>query len=122
MEPVTRAQLQYAPADAAIRKQREIIRRQQVEGQVWAERVYKQIRVAAEEGKSSYECNFPSDMTDVGRDYAVKMLKAWFPDSDHRVIIYGALKGHPQAAVRITWCDIPVKDLEDRRFERETSW
>jgi hypothetical protein len=125
MKPISREELLKAPVVAAADREQERVRKQQISGQLWAEGVYKDVRTVSQEGLTEFERGVPSDLSDIARDYAVKLLKGWFPDSDHRLVVYGALKGSQHYAVRISWAEafIPIRsELEDRRFEKETNW
>jgi len=123
MKPMTRAQLQNAPADLVAAKERAAIRQQEVNGQLWAEWVYKRVRETAEQGLLEYRAVCPETVTSVGYSYGVKLLIQWFPDSEVTTVISGALKNNAHTSVRISWADRPVTfDREQRRHEKETSW
>jgi hypothetical protein len=120
---MTRAQLQNAPADLVAAKERAAIRHQEVNGQLWAEWVYKRVRETAEQGLLEYRAVCPDTLTSVGYSYGVKLITQWFPDSEVTTVVFGALKNNAQTSLRISWADRPAAfDREQRRFEKETNW
>jgi hypothetical protein len=123
MHPITRSQLQNAPADYVLEKERAAICQQELAGQVWAEGVYKRVRDFAREGNRVLEVECPSNISRIGFSYAICLMKQWFPDSDITTVLYGALKDSTRYGVRIDWSDKPAEfDREQRRFEKETNW
>ena len=123
MKPMTRAQLQNAPADLSASRERAIVRQQEVDGQLWAENVYKRVRETAQQGLLEYRAFCPDTLTSIGYSYGTKLITQWFPDSEVTTVVFGALKNNAQKSLRISWADRPVTfDREQRRHEKETSW
>jgi hypothetical protein len=120
---MTRAQLQNAPADLSADPERAIVRQQEVDGQLWAENVYKRVRETAQQGLLEYRAFCPDTLTSIGYSYGTKLLIQWFPDSEVTTVVFGALKNNAQKSLRISWADRPVTfDRDQRRHEKETSW
>ena len=118
MQPITRFQLQNAPAAAAARLAADAVRKEELIGQVWAESVYTSARRAAEEGLTSMIFCFSQHMTTTAKSYGLARLREWFPDSDFTIPGEGSL-------CTISWAPKeaqPVANLAERRLEKETSW
>ena len=118
MQPITRSQLQNAPAAAADRLAADAARKEELTGQVWAESVYTSARRAAEGGITSMIFCFSQHMTATAKNYGLARLREWFPDSDFTIPQEGS-------ACTISWGpkDVqPVANLAERRLEKETSW
>lgn len=117
MQPITRSQLQNAPAVAAARLAADAVRREELTGQVWAESVYTSARRAAEEGLTSMIFCFSQHMTIHAKNYGLARLRELFPDSDFTIPTHGpcTISWGPQDAE-------PTQELSERRLEKETSW
>ena len=118
MQPITRSQLQNAPAVAAARLAADAVRKEELTGQVWAESVYTSTRRAAEEGLTSMIFYFSQHMTATAKNYGLARLREWFSDSDFTIPQEGS-------ACTISWGPKeaePTQDLSERRLEKETSW
>ena len=118
MQPITRSQLQNAPAAAADRLAAAAARKEELTGQMWAESVYTSARRAAEGGITSMIFCFSQHMTATAKNYGLARLREWFPDSDFTIPQEGS-------ACTISWGpkDVqPVANLAERRLEKETSW
>jgi hypothetical protein len=114
MQPITRFQLQNAAATAQAEKMRVATRKQEVDGQIWAESVYHSTRSAAERGDTSLVFYVSQNLTDTGKNYGLNQLREFFPDSDITVTFEGK-------AYIISWAP-KLSDLNQRRLEKETSW
>ena len=117
MLPITRFQLQNAPAAAAAEKKRSNIREQELVGQLFAETVRERVLETAKMGRVEYETHFPSNLTPIGHEYAMRLISEWFYDSDVKTVLYKST-----VSVRINWAPTQEDVLADRRLEKETSW
>ena len=103
MQPITRFQLQNAPAVAAARLAADAARKEELRGQVWAESVYTSARRAAEEGLTSMIFYFSQHMTTTAKNYGLARLRELFPDSDLTVPQEGSV-------CTMSWAS-PTQDL-----------
>jgi ABC-type uncharacterized transport system substrate-binding protein len=122
MEPITRAQLQNASANAAAEKARAAHREQEIKGQLAAEEFYKEIRRTAEFGAMTYASS-KSMALGVAFDTMLFWTKEHFPDCDVSTEIRH-MAHDPTYAVRVSWGENATSTdaLEDRRLHKETSW
>jgi hypothetical protein len=80
MKPISRVELQTAPA--RLEKEKARNREQELLGRIWAEQVYNQVRKIAESGHMHYQVQYPPTFTPIACAHAIEKLRQWFPDSD----------------------------------------
>jgi len=121
MEPITRAQLQNAHAEAVAEKARLARRAQEIKGQLAAEEFYKEVRRIAETGEST-QASSKSMELGVAFDTMLYWTKEHFPNCDITTEIRH-MGNSPTYAIRVGWGRTEEEEeLQNRRLHKETSW
>lgn len=119
MEPITRAQLQNA-RDAFLAEQERIAHREmEIKGQLAAEAFYKEIKDAAQVGRT--QAVSKSMEPGVAFDTMLFWTTEHFPDCTISTEIRH-IGNFPTYAIRVDWRITEQQTLEERRLEKETSW
>ena len=119
MEPITRTQLQNARNAFLAEQERRAYREQELRGQLAAEALYKEIKDAAQVGRT--QASSKSMEPGVAFDTLLFWTKEHFPDCTISTEIRH-IGNDPTYAVRVDWRVTEKQTLEERRLEKETSW
>ena len=98
MEPISRKELQEAKQAAIEAARQEAIRREELKGQLWAERMRTLVCQAATNGDMEYEADV-GDLSPIAFVYALRILEALFPDSDIQTLVYS----DTAKTIKISW-------------------
>jgi len=100
MEPISRKELQEAKQAAIDAARQESIRREEIKGQLWAERVRTAVCRAATDGQMEFDAEV-NDLSTIAFAYAVRMIEVFFPDCDITMHSYTDLA--QSKTIKISW-------------------
>jgi hypothetical protein len=119
MEPISRTQLQNARDAFLAEQDRRVYREQELRGQLAAEALYKDIKDAAQVGRT--QASSKSMELGIAFDSMLFWTKEHFPDCTISTEIRH-IGNEPTYALRVDWRVTEKQTLEERRHEKETSW